>query len=76
MNDRNVTGIGTPPFTHFIQFRPDGQAGVNADTPSRYIRVGLDKRGGQKDRNRVILRLSGNNGTVTMLREEDGISTQ
>lgn len=70
---RQVPGFGDLTFEAFIQFEPDGRAGVDRGTPARQIKIALDKRGGQAARNPVIIRLSGNNGAVAVLRGENGV---
>jgi len=71
---RSVPGFGNTSFTSFVQFAPDGQAYVNTGSPARNVALGLDKRGAQGGQNPFIIRVSGNNGSVRILRKEDGVS--
>lgn len=71
--NRQVTGVGNLGFQTMVQFGPDGQAFVKKKMPARQIKIGLDKRGAQGKRNPFLLRLSGNNGRVHILRKEDGL---
>jgi len=57
----------------FIQFSPNGEARVTLAQPARYIKIAMDKPGAQSGRNPFILRLSGINGAVTVLRKGAGI---
>jgi len=57
----------------FIQFSPNGEARVSLTEPARYIKIAMDKPGVQSGRNPFILRLSGINGTVKVLRKGEGI---
>jgi prepilin-type N-terminal cleavage/methylation domain-containing protein len=73
---RQVSGWGgLLRFNAFVQFSPSGEAGVSADQPARYIKIALDRpKPGVNDqalaRNPFILRLSGTNGSINVLRAE------
>ncbi|MEM6821325.1 MAG: prepilin-type N-terminal cleavage/methylation domain-containing protein [Verrucomicrobiota bacterium] len=67
----------TPRFDAFIQFNPAGEARVNTELPTRHIKLSFDQpddQGHQRlNQNPFILRLSGMNGTVSVLRKENQI---
>lgn len=60
-------------FTGVVQFSPTGEARVSFDEPARYIKIALDQpvagntTAGRK-KNPFILRLSGMNGSIRILR--------
>jgi hypothetical protein len=58
-------------FTAFVQFDPSGEARVNTTELARNIKIGLDKPAPQGGKNPFILRLSGMNGTIVVIRKED-----
>ena len=60
-------------FNVFVQFEPSGEARIKTTEPTRNIKIALDNVT-QSGRNPFILRLSGMNGTVVVLRKEDGIT--
>lgn len=68
---RALPGKGTQTFTGVIQFSPTGEARVSFDEPARFIKISLDQpkdsTNGQK-KNPFILRLSGINGSIKILR--------
>lgn len=70
---RQVGGRGALTFTGVIQFSPTGEARVSFDEPARYIKIGVDQpqtgnaTSGRK-KNPFILRLSGMNGSIRILR--------
>jgi Tfp pilus assembly protein FimT len=68
---RQIPSLGPaqPTFAMFVQFSPSGNASVLKGLPARYIKIGVEKRHAHAD-NRFILRLSGLNGTVSILRKE------
>jgi prepilin-type N-terminal cleavage/methylation domain-containing protein len=67
---RPVPGSSTVPiFDMFVEFNPTGEACVIDGTPTHYIKIGIQKM--TQLRNPVILRLSGLNGYVTVLRKEN-----
>jgi type II secretory pathway pseudopilin PulG len=73
-----LDGAQDPNYTTCIQFNPDGEAGVTSSAPSRYIKIALDEPASPTDttsrnRNPFIIRLSGINGTITILRKGEGI---
>lgn len=65
------SGSQNPSFDQFIQFSPSGEARVKRDSAARYIKVGIDKEGSGAGTNPVIIRLSGANGTLNVLRKEN-----
>jgi prepilin-type N-terminal cleavage/methylation domain-containing protein len=73
---RPVPGVGGALTFHaFVQFSPSGEAGVSTDQPARYIKIALDrpKPGNTAQalaQNPFILRLSGTNGSINVLRAE------
>lgn len=70
----SITGMPTlsgVSFTAFIQFDPSGEAQVSTTTLARNIKIGLDKPSPQQGKNPFILRLSGMNGTIVVIRKED-----
>jgi prepilin-type N-terminal cleavage/methylation domain-containing protein len=71
---RPVSSLGQVTFDQVIQFGPNGEARVGFDQPSRHISLGLTQRGanGEASRreNAFILRLSGVNGSITVLRDD------
>lgn len=71
---RPVPGQGSSPvaFSSFIQFSPSGESRVARDEPARNIKLGFQQSVGSQG-NPFILRLSGSNGRVSILRKEDGI---
>lgn len=71
--NRQVAGFGGLSFQSMVQFGPDGQAFVKKSMPARHVKIGVDKRGNQGKRNPFLLRLSGSNGRVHILRKEDGL---
>lgn len=75
---RNVGGGSSPDFQYFIQFSPNGEAGIGHAYPERHVKLAFDQPnpgdiGSPRDQNPFILRLSGINGTVTLLRKGEGI---
>ncbi|MBN8712284.1 MAG: hypothetical protein J0I10_23165 [Verrucomicrobia bacterium] len=74
---RDIPSLGAVTFSSILQFSPSGEAGVLKNEPSRYIRIGFDEPSGsdntaaRRGRNPFILRLSGINGSLTVLRKED-----
>lgn len=70
---RQVADLGSLEFRSFIQFQPNGQAYVERDTPARQVKLAVDRRGAAGGQNPFILRMSGSNGSVRVLRKEDGI---
>lgn len=71
---RQVPSLGTVTFDQVIQFGPNGEARVGFDQPSRHISLGLAQRGANGEASRTenafILRLSGVNGSITVLRDD------
>ncbi|PTY01959.1 hypothetical protein DB346_10945 [Verrucomicrobia bacterium LW23] len=77
---RAVQGLGSNPsgvmFSKFIQFNPNGEARVVKGATARYIKLGLHKsegNGGGRSANPFVVRVSGVNGTVSVLRKEQGV---
>jgi len=73
---RSVPGRGEVSFTGVVQFGPGGEARVGFDEPSRHIKIAMDQplpTGGAESmkKNPFILRLSGVNGAISVLRAED-----
>lgn len=70
---RQVGARGTLSFTGVIQFSPAGEARVSFDEPARHIKIAVDQPTagntveGRK-KNPFILRLSGMNGSIRVLR--------
>jgi len=74
---RNVGGRSVN-FTGCIQFDPAGEARVEVSNPTRYIKIAIDKPSPSDastglGQNPFILRLSGINGAVMVLRKGEGI---
>ena len=70
---RRVPGLSAEvTFSSFIQISPSGESRVAKDEPARNIKVAIDQSAGAT-KNPFILRLSGANGTVSILRKDDGI---
>ncbi|HSI82856.1 MAG: Tfp pilus assembly protein FimT/FimU [Candidatus Methylacidiphilales bacterium] len=75
---RLVRGFGTDAaglrFNKFIQFNPNGEARIDKGITARYIKLALNKtKGYGKKDNAFIVRLSGVNGTINVLRKENGL---
>jgi prepilin-type N-terminal cleavage/methylation domain-containing protein len=75
---RRIAGLGSGnlTFASTIQFSPSGEATVSEDEPARYIKIAIDQPVGQNgstalEKNPVIVRLSGTNGSISVLRAED-----
>jgi prepilin-type N-terminal cleavage/methylation domain-containing protein len=75
---RAVPGASAQPlsFSAMIQFNPRGEASVTSDQPARYIKIALDSPASAQstqplNRNPFILRLSGANGAISVLRKEN-----
>jgi type II secretory pathway pseudopilin PulG len=70
---RHTPGKGTLSYTGVIQFSPTGEARVSFDEPARHIKIAVDQpdagnaSAGLK-KNPFILRLSGMNGSIRILR--------
>jgi prepilin-type N-terminal cleavage/methylation domain-containing protein len=69
---RQVPGRGVLNFTGVIQFSPTGEARVSFEEPARHIKIAIDQpqadgAAGRK-KNPFILRLSGMNGSIRVLR--------
>jgi prepilin-type N-terminal cleavage/methylation domain-containing protein len=70
----------TPNYVYCVQFNPNGEAGITTITPSRHIRLGLDQPVSTanptvaRDKNPFIIRLSGINGSITVLRKNQGVN--
>lgn len=70
---RSVPGRGALTFAGVIQFSPSGEARVSFDEPARHIKLAIDQPAagnGQEalKKNPFILRLSGMNGSIRILR--------
>jgi len=70
---RTVAGRSVSFNGGFIQFSPSGEARVILAQPARYIKIAMDKSSGALGQNPFILRLSGINGAVMVLRKGEGI---
>ncbi|PAW78164.1 MAG: hypothetical protein B9S32_08190 [Verrucomicrobia bacterium Tous-C9LFEB] len=57
----------------FIQFNPNGEARVVRGEPARFIDLGVDKPGSQSGTNPFLIRMSGLNGNISILRKGEGI---
>ena len=68
---RTVPGLADVKFTTFIQFDPSGEVRVRKGEAVRHIKLALDRPAPQDDKNPFLLRLSGINGTVRVLRKEN-----
>ncbi len=67
---QTINGQGAIEFTFFVEFNPAGEASINEQGPAHYIKIGIDEAAPRSGRNPFILRLSGTNGTLTLLRKE------
>lgn len=70
---RQVGNRGTLSFSGVIQFSPAGEARVSFDEPARHIKIAVDQplAGNElegRKKNPFILRLSGMNGSIRILR--------
>ncbi|MEJ0000612.1 MAG: prepilin-type N-terminal cleavage/methylation domain-containing protein [Verrucomicrobiota bacterium] len=70
---QTVGSLGPVNFTAFVQFSPSGEASVSTSQPSRFISIGVDRPAPQNGVNPFVLRLSGINGTIRILRKGDGL---
>ncbi len=73
---RALSGRGTMTFTQAIQFTATGEARVVFDTPAHYIKVAMDQplpgnAAIEIKKDPFILRLSGINGSIDILRAEN-----
>jgi prepilin-type N-terminal cleavage/methylation domain-containing protein len=59
-----------PEFSSFIQFNPNGEARVLKNTVARHVKIGMS-RSDSGSANPLIVRLSGTNGAMEVLRKED-----
>lgn len=71
---RSISGLGPTDFTGVIQFSPIGEARVSFEEPARYIKIAIDQPAGSNassamGKNPFILRLSGINGSIRVLRD-------
>ncbi len=73
---RCVAALGTVSFNQVVQFSPSGEAGVLKSEAARYIKIAMDQplqptnTETARNKNPFILRLSGINGSVDVLRKE------
>jgi len=70
---RATPGLGLMDFTGVIQFSPTGEARVSFEEPARYIKIAIDQPASGSatsamGKNPFILRLSGINGSIRILR--------
>ena len=67
---RSIPGNSGQTFTGVIQFSPSGEARVSFDEAARFIKIGIDQPNGAVglQKNPFILRLSGINGSIKILR--------
>lgn len=70
LTPQNPPSIAGITFSNFIQFDPGGEAQVSTAQLARNIKIGLDKPAPQQGVNPFILRLSGMNGTIVVIRKE------
>jgi len=66
---RNVSSLHQVEFKSFIQCNPNGETCVSTSTPSRYIKWGWNSTNTKS--NPFVLRISGINGTISVLHKED-----
>ena len=66
---RQVAALGGVSFKSFIQCNPNGETCVSTSGPSRYIKMGWVSSVAKN--NLFVVRLSGINGSISILREED-----
>lgn len=62
---------GTVSCESFIQFNPNGEARVVRGEPARFIDLAVDKASGSA--NPFVIRMSGLNGSINILRKGEGI---
>lgn len=67
---RKIGGIASAPFSSFVQFSHDGEARVIKGESARFIKLGMDRPQPQNGKNPFVLRISGINGTINVLRSE------
>lgn len=67
---RKLGGIASAPFSSFVQFSNDGEARVIKGESARFIKLGMDRPAPQNGKNPFVLRISGINGTINVLRSE------
>jgi Tfp pilus assembly protein FimT len=58
-------------FSSFVQFSPIGESGIQASGTASHIKIGCSAATDLAQKNPFILRLSGANGTITILRKEN-----
>lgn len=74
---RNIPSLGTVNFNSIIQFNPSGEACVIQGQTARYIKIACDQplqpsnATTAQNKNPFILRLSGVNGRIDILRKEN-----
>lgn len=68
---RPIGAMGQVTFNSFIQFNPSGEARVVKAEPSHFIKIGVDRPAPQDGKNPFVLRLSGINGSINILRKEN-----
>ena len=68
---RRVGNLGIVSFKSFIQCNSGGETRVIKGEPSRYIKICLDAPSAQGSKNPFVLRLSGINGNINILRKEN-----
>jgi len=66
---RRVGNLGVVSFKSFIQCNPKGEICVSTSGPSRYIKMGWSSVASKNDP--FVLRLSGINGSINVLRQEN-----
>lgn len=75
--ERQSGSAGKCTFGSIVQFNPAGEARVLKTEPARHIKIGVDQPLNaaapetRRDRNPFILRLSGINGSVNVIRKEN-----
>jgi prepilin-type N-terminal cleavage/methylation domain-containing protein len=62
-------------FNAFIQINPSGEMGIMSTESSRYIKIGFSRPSPQNDKNPFVIRVSGANGSISILRAGSGLPT-
>ena len=62
-------------FNAFIQINPSGEMGIMSTESSRYIKIGFSRPAPQNDKNPFVIRVSGANGSISVLRAGSGLQT-
>ena len=70
---RKAGSLGVVQFTGFIQINPSGEMGIMSNEISRFIKIGLSRAANPDDKNPFVLRVSGANGSIGIIRGGSGI---